>query len=329
MPAAPRRQRWIALSPKRTGAAALLAAVLFSLPLFGAPPKFDGNRSFADLEAICQIGPRISGTQGMIQQQELLIEHFEALGAACMFQEFDAAHPQTGAPLRLKNLIVTWHPEQRERVLICCHYDTRPRPDRELLPRNRELPFIGANDGASGVALLMELGRHMSQLTPRYGVDFVFFDAEELIYDEVGDKYFLGSEYFSKQYVANPPAHRYVAGVLLDMVADKDLRLPYEGYSLRYAREVTESVWKAAADAGVKQFVPRRRFDHKAFVRDDHIPLNEIAGIPTCDVIDFDYPHWHTRNDIPANCSGESLEAVGRTMIQWLSRLPQFEVRRR
>jgi glutaminyl-peptide cyclotransferase len=299
--------------------------VLFTHPLGAAPPvAFDAKRAFADLEAICKIGPRISGTDGMAQQQQLLVEHFTALGATCAFQEFDVAHPETGAPVRLRNLIVTWHPDTRERILMCCHYDTRPRPDREFLERNRRQPFIGANDGASGVAVLMETGRQMSTLRPRYGIDFVFFDAEELIYEEGRDKFFLGSEHFAKQYVAAPPPHRYVAGVLLDMVGDKDLKIPYEGFSMKYAREVTESVWQAADDAGVKAFVPRRRFDSRAYVRDDHLPLNEIAKIPTCDVIDFDYPHWHTRNDIPANCSAESLGAVGRVMMLWLSRLPEF-----
>lgn len=306
-------------------AAAILGLIVsWNCVLAASPAAFDGKRSFADLEAICEIGPRISGTEGMARQQQILVDHFTPLGATCTFQEFDAAHPETGAPVRLKNLIVTWHPDSRERVLLCCHYDTRPRPDREFLERNRRQPFIGANDGASGVAVLMELGRQMATLQPRHGVDFVFFDAEELIYEEGRDEFFLGSTYFAKQYVANPPTHRYVAGVLLDMIGDKDLKIPYEGYSLKYAKPVAESVWQAADDIGVKAFVPRRRFDSRAYVRDDHLPLNEIAKIPTCDVIDFDYPHWHTRNDIPANCSADSLGAVGRVMMHWLSRLPDF-----
>ncbi|MBX3442166.1 MAG: M28 family peptidase [Planctomyces sp.] len=306
------------------GAFGLFAVLLAAAPTVAAPPGFDGRRAFADLEAICAIGPRISGTEGMAQQQQLLLDHFTELGAECAFQEFDVPHPRTGEPTRLRNLLVTWHPETTERILLGCHYDTRPRPDREPLPRNRDLPFIGANDGASGVAALMELGRQMSALAPRYGVDFVFFDAEEFLWDDRRDNYFLGSEHFAKNYVNSPPPHRYVAGVVLDMVADKDLRIYYEGFSLRYARPVAESVWKTAEKIGVKQFVARRRHE----VRDDHLPLNQIAKIPTIDIIDFDYPHWHTRNDIPANCSAESLEAVGRVMVAWLSDLPDFSPRR-
>jgi len=296
------------------------AAIVVASP----PPPFDGQRAFADLKAVCDIGPRISGAEGMAKQQKLLVDHFTALGAKCAFQEFDVAHPESGSPVRLKNLIVSWQPESTERVLIACHYDTRPYPDREPLPRNRKAAFIGANDGGSGVALLMELGRQMSTLKPRYGVDFVFFDAEELIYNSDRDKYFLGSEYFARNYVDSPPGHRYVAGVVLDMVADKDLRIYYEVYSLRYARAVTDSVWAAADRIGAKQFMARRKYE----VRDDHLPLNEIAKIPTCDVIDFDYPHWHTRNDIPANCSAESLAVVGRVMLAWLSDLPDFAAKR-
>jgi hypothetical protein len=102
------------------------------------------------------------------------------------------------------------------------------------------------------------------------------------------------------------------------MVADRDFRVFYEVNSLKYAPDVTRSVWDAAKQAGVREFVARRKHE----VRDDHLPLNEIARIPTCDVIDFDYPHWHTRNDLPAACSGQTLAKVGRVMLTWLSNLP-------
>ncbi len=309
---------------RRTWLIAVVAAGLLAIlgpdAAAQAPPAFDGQRAFADLEAICRIGRRISGTEGMARQQQMLVDHFTALGAACTFQEFDVPHPETGEPTRLKNLIVTWHPQTTERVLLCCHYDTRPFPDRELLPRHRQGVFLGANDGASGVAFLMELGRLMKDIRPRYGVDFVFFDAEELIYDPNRDKYFLGSTWFAREYVQNPPAHRYVAGVLFDMIAGKNLKIYHEVNSWRYARTVTESVWAAAARVNSRTFIARRRHE----VQDDHLPLNEIAKIPTTDLIDFDYPHWHTRNDLPANCSGESLAAVGKVIVEWLMRLPDF-----
>ncbi|OAI55513.1 hypothetical protein AYO47_09515 [Planctomyces sp. SCGC AG-212-M04] len=298
----------------------VLGGLPASFAVAQAPPAFDGKRAFADLEAVCRIGKRVSGTEGMAQQQQMLVDQFTKLGATCSFQEFDIPHPETGAAVRLKNLIVTWHPETKDRVLLCCHYDTRPFPDRELLPRNRQAVFLGANDGASGVAFLMELGRHMKEVKPRFGVDFVFFDAEELIYDSNRDKYFHGSTYFASQYAKNPPAHRYVAGVLFDMIGDKDLKIYYEVNSMRHAKEVTESIWSAAARLGSRTFLARRRHE----VSDDHMPLNEIAKIPTTDLIDFDYPYWHTRNDLPSNCSGESLAEVGKVIIEWMMHMPDF-----
>ncbi len=283
---------------------------------------FDADRAFGYLETICDLGPRISGTEAMFRQQELIARHFTNLGVEVRTQDFDAPHPETGRPVRLRNLIVSWHPESTERVIICTHYDTRPRPDQEPYPPHRDEPFIGANDGGSGVALLMELGHHMPTLQPTYGVDFVFFDAEELVYDNERDRnrYFLGSTYFAKTYRDNPPQYRYVAAVLLDMVGSKDFRAYYESNSLRFAPELTRSVWEAARKAGVREFIPRRKHE----VRDDHLPLNQIALIPACDVIDFDYPYWHRRNDIPAACSGETLKKVARVVATWLEDVPKI-----
>lgn len=275
----------------------------------------DADRAYQYLKTICAIGPRISGTTGMQQQQEFIDQHFSQLGAEVRYQEFDVAHPNTGAPVRMKNMIVSWHPDTTERVLVCCHYDTRPFPDQEALAVNRTKPFIGANDGGSGVALLMELGHHMSKINPKSGVDFIFFDGEELVYDK-DDKYFLGSEYFATQYRDNPPKDfRYEKGVLLDMVADRNLNIYIEKNSLKYAPEVTRSIWTTARQLRAKEFINRSKYE----IRDDHLPLNQIAKIPTCDIIDFDYPYWHKRNDVPAACSGRSMAIVGRVVLHWLN----------
>jgi Zn-dependent M28 family amino/carboxypeptidase len=218
----------------------------------------------------------------------------------------------------MNNIIVTWDPEATERVLLACHYDTRPHADRDPNPRlASEGIFLGASDGASGVALLMELGNHIRRIKPTYGVDFVFFDGEELVYGE-RDPYFLGAEYFSKQYRDKPPDHKYVCGVLVDMIGGKKLQLYQEINSLNYAADVTQSIWKTAKKLGVKEFVARPKHD----VRDDHLALNEIAGIPACDIIDFGYEHWHTTKDVPASCSGESLAKVGRVLLAWLEEVP-------
>ncbi|MEX0703043.1 MAG: M28 family peptidase [Planctomycetales bacterium] len=293
-------------------ATAVLLAALSARGAEADPaPKLDAARAFGYLTQVCRIGPRISGTDGMTEQQRLIQKHFSDHGAKVRYQSFDAPHPLTGRAVRLDNMIVAWNPEAKKRVLLACHYDTRPYPDQDR--RNPRGRFIGANDGGSGVALFMELAHHMPQLDSPYGVDFVFFDAEELVYRD-GDKYFLGSEHFAKDYKENPPGHEYVCGVVVDMVADKRLDLYFEQNSLKHAPRVTRSIWKTAARLNVAEFIPRE----KHAVNDDHVPLNEIAGIPTCDIIDFDYPYWHTMQDVPARCSGESLAKVGRVLLEWL-----------
>ncbi|WP_437188506.1 M28 family peptidase [Planctomicrobium sp. SH668] len=304
---------------------ALLLLVFFfclnAAGLVGAQdaPAYNGQRAFRYLEAVCAIGPRISGTEGMLRQQELLETHFTELGGQVRYQQFDVVHPQTGAPVRMKNMIVVWNPEATDRILLCCHYDTRPFPDQEPTAALRAKPFIGANDGGSGVAMLMELAHHVGQIqqlsrNPAFGIDFVIFDGEELVYKKT-DKYFYGSEYFANDYKENPPqSHRYRCGVLFDMVAGTNATFHLEINSLRYAPDVTKEIWEVAAKMGVKEFVNRRKYE----VLDDHLPLNQIAKIATCDIIDFSYPHWHKRNDLPAACSWKTLQLVGTVAMQWL-----------
>jgi hypothetical protein len=272
---------------------------------------FDGRAAFAHVEQLCDLGPRPSGSEAMSRQQQLLERHFTQLGAKVSRQAFRARHPQTGAAVEMSNLVVEWSPEAKERLLLCCHYDTRPFPDRD--PQQPQGRFVGANDGGSGTAVLMELGRHMKSLQGKRGVDFVLFDGEELVFRET-DPYFLGSTYFAQSYKATPPAHRYRAGLLLDMVGDARLSFGREPISMRYARFVVDDVWNAASRLGVREFEWRSERE----VRDDHVPLNEIARIPTADLIDFDYPYWHTEADLPDKCSAASLEKTGKVIYEWL-----------
>lgn len=280
---------------------------------------FDGKAAYQTLHDICKLGPRITGSDAMKSQQEMLIKHFSDLGATIKKQEFQMAHPENGEKTTVMNLIVQWHPDKKDRLVLCCHYDTRPFPDSDRT--NPRGTFLGANDGASGVALFHELGKSMPKLNCKYGVDFVFFDAEELVYDRRRDPLFVGSNYFSNDYVKNPPAYRYVSGVLIDMIGDANLNLFYEKNSMRFAPQLTKGIWGTARKLGVREFVPRERH----LVRDDHLPMNEIARIPTTDIIDFDFPtpgsrnaYWHTEKDIPANCSAVSLAKVGWVLKQWL-----------
>jgi glutaminyl-peptide cyclotransferase len=283
---------------------------------------FDGERAYGHLKAICAIGPRVSATEGMYKQQAYLKDHFTKLGGKVTLQGFPARHPETGQNVQLANMIVEWHPEKAERIVLCAHYDTRPFPDQD--PVDPQGLFLGANDGASGVALLCELAEHMKGLKSRYGVDFVLFDGEELVYDGQRDPYFLGSEHFAREYKARPPAHTYTFGVLLDMVGDANLQIYREigGMKNRRTAALTNDIWGVARDLGVREFI----FQNKHEVRDDHLALNQIAGIPAIDIIDFEYPttrinYWHTTRDVPENCSALSLAKVGWVVKTWLERV--------
>lgn len=318
--------RFILLASGIVVAACLVAGILFAtggedtaqtvrpsnLNLEQIP--FNGERAYGYLEQLCAIGRRYSGSPGMQKQQQLLITHFEKLGAEVEQQTWKIRHPLDGSPVQLTNIIVRWHPERKERVLLAAHYDTRPYPDRD--PKQPRGVFVGANDGASGVALLMELGNIMSELKPAVGVDFVFFDAEEFVFNE-RDRYFLGSEYFSRDYRATPRDFEYRWAVLLDMIGDANLQIFYERNTMawRDSRPLVEEIWSTAQRLGVSEFVPRA--EHR--IRDDHLPLHNTAGIPSCDIIDFDYPYWHTVEDTPDKCSPLSLAKVGWVVSEWLS----------
>jgi glutaminyl-peptide cyclotransferase len=277
----------------------------------------DPKRAFGYLEELCDLGPRYSGSPAMLKQQKLLVDYFQKLGGKVSLQEFRAKNPLGGGLVPMANIIVQWHPERKDRILLAAHYDTRPLPDRDRNPIARKQGrFIGASDGASGTATLMELAHFMPKLDSKFGVDFVIFDGEELVYQERRDPYCLGSTWFARQYVSKPPEHKYHWGVLLDMIGDADLQIYYEeqSYYWRNTRPLIEMIWNTARRLGVREFIPEVRYK----VDDDHVPLRNIAKIPTCDIIDFDYPAWHTELDTPMRCSGESLAKVGWVVLEWL-----------
>ncbi|MGD9127049.1 MAG: M28 family peptidase [Planctomycetia bacterium] len=274
---------------------------------------FNGERAYKYLKQLADIGPRCSGSEGMTKQQKLIIDHFEKLGAKVEKQEFTAPDPRNGKQVPMTNIIVHWNPKSKKRILLCSHYDTLPYP--MLDHKNPKGRFVGANDGASSTALLMELGNEMKNVQCQYGVDFVFFDGEEYIFRQ-WDSLFRGSEYFAKQYKNNPPGYQYVYAVLLDMIGDANLQIFYERHSMKWrdSRRLVHQIWDTARRLGVKEFIPRT----KHLVYDDHLALHDIAGIPSCDVIDFDYPVWHTQGDTADKCSALSLAKVGWVIREWL-----------
>ncbi len=277
------------------------------------PAAFDARRAMKYLRDVCAIGPRMSGTAGMKKQQELLVKHFTALGGKVRKQTFRARQRSQRDAVEMTNLVVSWYPDRERRVILCSHYDTRPIADQERDPRKWREPFLSANDGGSGVALLMELAHHVKDIPTGVGIDFVFFDGEEYVFEPRTDKYFFGSEHFARIYRTERSQKRYLAAILLDMIGGKNARFPVERNSAFRAGGLVEQVWKIADSQGCTAFV----YDMGSEVQDDHLALL-AAGIPAIDIIDFSYAHWHRLSDVPENCSPDGLAQVARVLTVWL-----------
>lgn len=274
---------------------------------------FDPVRALRFLHELCEIGPRISGTPGMTRQRELLRAHFEPLCDRLSFQEFAASQASQNVSVPMANLVASWGLSLENRVLLCAHYDTRPIADQEPKPKDWRRPFLGANDGASGVALLAELARHIHANPLKVGLDIVLFDGEEYVFDPENDHYFFGSTYFAKMYQERKLPGRYKGAVLLDMVAGRDAEFPVEAFSAGWAGELAGELWGIAAELNCDAFLPQVAQD----VMDDHLPLN-VAGIPAVVIIDSCYPHWHKLTDTPEQCSSETLGQVARVVWKWM-----------
>jgi hypothetical protein len=274
---------------------------------------FDGAQAYEWLRQLCAIGPRPSGSPGMETQQKMLAEHFQKFGGQVEFQRFRVPHPQTGEPVPMANMIVRWQPENPSRILLCAHYDTLPYPLRDR--QNPQGVFVGANDNASGVAVLMELAKDMPSISKKYGVDFLLLDGEEFLFREDGE-FFIGSQYFARDYARRKPPYSYRWAVLLDMIGDSDLQIYQERNSLWWkdTHPLVDDLWAVAARLGVKEFIAKPKHE----VNDDHVMLHSLGKIPCIDVIDFDYPAWHTQADTPNQCSPLSLAKVGWVIREWL-----------
>jgi hypothetical protein len=318
---------WVAVAVSGLVLAAL-AIVFFGGKLWASDSQlklekipFNGTRAYGYLKQLCDFGPRRSGSEAMAKQQKFLEEHFKKLGVKVEYQRFKAPYPvdgpdeeMIGRDVEMANMIVRFNPENRERIMLCGHYDTLPFPLMD--PVDRRGRFVGANDNGSGVAILMELGKELAEHPPKVGVDFVFFDGEEFIFDPDG-KYFFGSEHFADDYVKHQPAFKYRYAVLLDMVGSTELQLPEEPNSVNWddSQPLVQQIWATAARLGVREFVP---WPGKLAVRDDHLALHDVAKIPSCDLIDFSYKYWHTQGDVPEHCSALSLAKVGWVLQEWL-----------
>ena len=273
-------------------------------------PTFDEQRAFSYLTAQTDFGPRNPGSAGHEQCLEYLATEMKKSADVVNLQHFTHTG-YDGTAIKMTNIIASFNVQSTTRILLLAHWDTRPRADQDKNPKKQNRPILGANDGASGVAVLLEIARHLKETPPSVGIDILFDDGEDYGKESDLDNYFLGARYFATHL---PTGYRPAFGILLDMVGDKDLEIDREQNSVVAARDIVDLVWSTARALGVTQF---SNLDQ--YVTDDHIPLNE-AGIKTIDIIDLHYPdisnrYWHTTEDTPDKCSPESLGAVGKVLM--------------
>jgi glutaminyl-peptide cyclotransferase len=278
---------------------------------------FDQQNAWKMLLRQTDFGPRYPGSEAHIECRDFLVEEMRKHTENVRLQEFTHTWSQTGKPIKMWNVIgeQNWK-DAKVRVLLLAHWDTRPSADMEPDPKNARKPIVGANDGASGVAVLLELMRVMKGANPDLGIMYLMTDGEDLGPDL--EEMFLGAKKFAKE-MPNP---RPNYGILLDMVGDKDLRIPMEMNSLRFAPRLMLDFYAFANRIGYGATFPQAQGQ---MIEDDHIPLNE-AGLPTINLIDFTYPYWHTLEDTPDKCSPESLGKVGAVLEAWLKQSPPYRL---
>lgn len=279
-------------------------------------PEFSGVRAMDLLVAQCDLGPRVPGSEGNRELRKMILSLADKQGFTTHTLCFTAANPLTGEEVEICNLIVSAGPEGGSRLWLGAHYDTRPVSDHDPDRALRSIPLVGANDGASGVAVLMHLMEILGQFPPEQGVDFLFFDGEDSGVSGDSGGFCLGSRHLAARCrdFGNPLSAGIPRGlVVLDMVGQKNLSIPQEAFSLVNAPEWTASVFQRAENLGLTSLVPAQGQP----VYDDHVPFLE-QGIPAVDLIDFDYPHWHTTADTPDKCSAASLAEVGLLMLDMI-----------
>ena len=263
---------------------------------------FNAQRAFEILKKQCEFGPRPPGSAAHRETQNYLFTELQKYANNVELQPLQ--YKVNDITLHLNNILAEFGPSSGETLLLAAHWDTRPFADRDPKPENQDKPILGANDGASGVAVLLEIARVLKQNPPPRRVIIVLFDGED--YGRSVDNMFIGSRFFAQNLGKWRPDY----GILLDMVGDKDLSIPIERYSWEANRDFTELIWNRAATLGLGPFQKRLG----AAILDDHVPLIKV-GIPMVNIIDFTYPYWHTVEDTVDKCSPKSLEVVATLVI--------------
>lgn len=289
------------------------------------PPSFEADSAYRYIERQVAFGPRVPGTEPHRKCAEFLRSKLDSFGWETHVQRGEV-ETYDGKRLNIRNIYARLAPEKPERVMLYAHWDTRPMADRgEVRP---DEPIPGANDGGSGVGVLLEMARIMKKKPPDIGVDIFFFDAEDQGRPEGSkgggkneDSWCLGTQYWAKNLPIANYAPKY--GVLLDMVGDSNAVFPKEGVSMRYASWLVDRIWDRAQRAGYgDRFLDRR----VGPITDDHLYVNRMARIPSVNIVhidprtdDFGEFH-HTHQDDMENISKDPLKAVGRTLLEVLYR---------
>jgi len=286
-----------------------LATLLLVLPAAvcaqPAATRFDGARAFEDVRKLVLIGPRPSGSPRLEEARKYIEAALAAAGLETRRQTFEASTPL--GPIQMANLVATLPGERPERLVIAGHYDTK---------RFEQFDFVGANDAGSSTAFLIELARALEGRKNPYTIELLFLDGEEAVVEWAGDDHTYGSRHYVEAGRADGSLATLKALVLVDMIADRDLAMHREGNSTRW---LTDIFWESARTLGYERhFLPSM-----TYIEDDHIPFLE-AGVPAVDLIDLEYPAWHTRGDTMDKLDAKSLQIVGDVV---LDALPKIEER--
>lgn len=274
-----------------------------------AAQAFDQDRAFTMLKAQVAFGPRVPNSPAADSCREFLLRELNFWCDTAWVQPFTFNSADRGTKLNLYNIVGQFNPKSKDRVMLCGHWDSRPYANNDPDPANHNKPIPAANDGAGQIGILLEIARQLSLKPVNFGVDIVFFDGEDYGREGVIEEYLIGSRHFANTQPVPIPHY----GILLDLISEKDLRIPYEMHSFTYAKSVLMKVFDAAERVKAMSFVR----ELGATVMDDHIPFLE-KGVPVINLIDFDYKYWHTMEDTPDKCSPFSMGEVGRTVMEVL-----------
>jgi len=286
-------------------------------------PSFNADSAYNYVKQQVDFGPRVPNTAAHSKCAAYLAAKLKGMGAAVAEQKTELT-AFDGTRLKINNIVGAFHPEKENRVLLISHWDSRPWADHDSLPTNRKKPVMAANDGASGVGVLLEIARNISKKTPSIGVDILLVDAEDYGMPDsqsLGvnseDTWCLGTQYWS----SNPHEKGYRAryGILLDMVGGFNATFYREQGSVSYASPVVDKVWSKANELGFSNYFINSQ---GGTIIDDHVYVNKMAGIPCIDIIDFNpnsptgfNKQWHTTHDTMEHIDKNTLQAVGTTLM--------------